>query len=253
MIGIIDSGYGGLSVVAELNRQNKALPFIYLGDNARNPYGTRTKETITTYGRQMIDYLLAYDPSIQTIIIACNTLCAAALPELHALYPNLIIQSIMHYGALGALMSFDHYVSVMATTFTVTTNAYKTLIQQYDTTMHVEQIDAQSLVAMVETQQIDWQQIELLSRQISDKTDTLVLGCTHFPFLYDVLRALLSKNVQIIDPAVGCVADLAIKQDIDWQQKSQYLTTGSLELFQDFVKKNNLPTLPIDNITLTRI
>jgi len=250
MIGIIDSGYGGLSLVAELSAQQKQVPFVYIGDNARNPYGTKTKSELVTYGKELIDYLVTYDPQIQTIIIACNTLCAAALPELMSEYPHLVIDPITRYGARDALMSFNKHVSVMGTTFTVASNIYAQLIQAYDEDITVQQIDAQAMVTMVETQHIDDDKLVSLFQEIDAQSDTLIYGCTHFPFLYDFARQVVPEHIQIIDPAVSCVAQLPTPPNPDWQSSSRYLTTGSVPAFKAFVQANNLTDLPIEKIIL---
>jgi len=253
MIGIIDSGYGGLSVVQELVRQKRKIPFLYLGDNAHNPYGTKTKNEITAYGQAMIDYMLTIKPEIETIIIACNTLCAASLPELEQLYPQIMFAPITRFGARGALMSFNTHVSVMATQFTVQTNYYPQLIHRYDDKMIVQQINAQRLVAMVERGQIDRRTIKTLCEQIDTASDVLILGCTHFPFLYDIIREHVAHSVQIIDPAVACIAELAEAATLDWATKSCYFTTGTSDDFDLFVQTNRLPRLPIQHIDLINI
>lgn len=249
MIGIIDSGFGGLSVVCELMRQHKDIPFVYFGDNARNPYGTKTQAEITQYACELIDYVLQYD-DIQTIIIACNTMCAAALPALRTLYPHVSLISIADAGGLGALMSFNKHVSVLATEFTIKSNLYRDIIQQYDETIVVQQLPAQQLVAMVEHNTLDLPYIKSIIGKIDTQTDTVILGCTHFPFLYEHIRAALRENVQIVDPAIACVAQLSEKKDVAWNEKSLYLTTGVQADFAAFIQLYKLEPLPIKQVTL---
>jgi glutamate racemase len=252
MIGIIDSGYGGLSIVQELAHQQRHIPFVYIGDNAHNPYGTKTKSEIMAYGQAMIDYLLAYKPEIETIIIACNTLCAAALPALEQRYPTIMLIPITRFGARGACMSFNAHVTVMATQFTIETGYYPQLITQYDARIITQQINAQPLVAMVESGKLDIRHIEAVVAQIAATSDTLILGCTHFPFLYNVLRPLVPTSVQIVDPAVGCVADMTIRSKPRWQDESTYCTTGSTTAFAHFVEHQHLPQLPVHQIDLAK-
>jgi len=251
VIGIIDSGYGGLSVVRELVLQQKEVPFIYLGDNARNPYGTKTKEELILYGKEMIDYLISHYPQINTIIIACNTLCALALPELYDLYRGIIFLPIIQYGTRSALLSFNKHVTVMATQATISSAAYERGIKALDTAIRVDTISAQSLVEMVETQAIDSQILQQLTDEIDPASDILILGCTHFPFLYDSLRAFVSENLTIIDPAISCVSHLELEPKPDWQKQSHYLTTGSTEAFAAFITGHHLPPLPIEAVDIT--
>lgn len=250
MIGIIDSGYGGLSVVSEIIRQGKKIPFVYLGDNARNPYGIKTKAEILKNTQEMIDYLLVnYD--IKILLIACNTICAAALPELYKIYPQLHIEAITNYGSAVARMSFQQYVTVLATTFTIDSNLYQNLIHTYDEKIHVQQLNAQEFVTMVETGKVDTMELQKVLRKINPQTDTLILGCTHFPFLYKYIRELVADSIQIIDPAISFVASCDYEPIQEWQSNSLYLTTGDLQAFTNFIETYDLEKeLPIKQIKL---
>lgn len=251
MIGIIDSGFGGLSVVAELFRQQKNIPFVYLGDNLNNPYGTKSKETITKCATDLIDYLID-NYNIHTLCIACNTICAASLPQLKQKYPNLHIEAIANYGASAALMSFAEQVTVLATNFTIESNLYQTLIHQYNPNINVQQLPAQQFVAMVENDNIDCVAIQTIVKQIAEASDMVILGCTHFPFLYPQLRKLIPAHIQIIDPAISIVATWEYDAIKHWAEQSIFLTTGNTENFSAFIQSHQLDVhnIPVKQIKL---
>ncbi|MGL5042802.1 MAG: glutamate racemase [Culicoidibacterales bacterium] len=251
MIGIIDSGVGGLSVVSEFIRQNKQIPFVYLGDNKNNPYGTKNKEELLGLAFKLIDYLVG-NHKIDTLIIACNTLVSVALAEITTRYPQLHIEDILTHGAIAATMSFSNNVSVIATKMTVATNAYKKKITSFCPDVVVSQYEAQSWVQLVEEDRVDLAELELVVDKLDSKTDMVILGCTHFPFLYCDLRKLIDQSIQIIDPAISCVQQLEYGIDLEWQGKSLFLTTGCEHSFNQFISAKKIGNMitPIRKIVL---
>lgn len=238
MIGIIDSGVGGLSVVKELFTQNKTQPFVYLGDNQNVPYGTRSQDDIWCLTIRMIDYLVEHY-QIDHLIIACNTICAATLPKLYSAYPCVRIESILNYGASGALLSYNDRVTVIATKFTVESGAYLKAIRSMDESVYVQQIIAQEWVSLVEHNcTIKTHDIVAVTEQIDRQNHVVILGCTHFPFLYDIIRQALQDHVTIFDPSVSCVAQLSTT--ISVKSNALILTTGAIAPIHTFLQRCQL-------------
>ena len=245
MIGIIDSGVGGLGIVAEFLKQQKEIPFVYLGDTANNPYGNKDAQTIQRLAIKMIDFLIeAYQ--IDTLIIACNTVVSVTLPELKKKYPQLHIEDISSHGAIAATMSFTETVTVIATQLTVASKAYERRIHDFVPEATVQQLAAQNWVAMVESDNVDQEDITSIVKQMNPKSDMIILGCTHFPFLYEDIRAVTDPAIQIIDPALSCVQNFDYNSDNDWMKKSIFLTTGDVQPFHDFLERKNLNPYSID-------
>ena len=239
MIGIIDSGFGGLSVVAEVFAQQKKYPFVYFGDNANNPYGTKSQEEITACAYHIIDHL--HDNyGVTTVFIACNTMCSASFPDLVARYPHIHFENVAKYGAIAAQMTFNNHVTVLATNFTAKSHLYKRYIQELDPEIHVQELPAQDFVQQVESGVVNMATIKDVIQQVDKKSDVLVLGCTHYPFLYNQIRELLSEHIQIVDPAVSLVASCDYPAVKDWEEQSVYLTSGSVDCFGTFLKQHNM-------------
>lgn len=237
MIGIIDSGFGGLSVARELIEANNSVSFVYLGDNKNVPYGTKTKEEITNLALQSIQYLVdTYE--ISTLIIACNTIVAASFEVIEENFPQLTTENIVAHGALGALQTLSDHVAVIATEMTCKSNIYKKTIQNMDDAIVVQEIPASPWVKMVETFTVDEEQMKETLKKIHSETDTIILGCTHFPFLYKELRRNVADSVQIVDPAYSCAQ--GVSSDVDGVSERVYLTTGNAATFEQFLRENQI-------------
>lgn len=239
MIGIIDSGVGGLGIISEFLKQEKEIPFVYLGDTANNPYGNKDAKTIQHLAINMIDYLIS-TYQIDTLIIACNTVVSVALPELRKKYPKLHIEDILSHGAIAATMSFTETITTIATQLTVASKAYERRIHDFVPEATVQQLAAQNWVAMVERDNVEQENITSILKQMDPKSDMIILGCTHFPFLYEDIRAITDAAIQIIDPALSCVQNFDYIPDSNWMKKSIFLTTGDVQPFNNFLERKNL-------------
>ncbi|GBU10492.1 glutamate racemase [Erysipelotrichaceae bacterium] len=252
MIGIIDSGFGGLSIIAEMQKQEKEVPFVYLGDNLNNPYGTKTIAELEILAYEMIDFLVdTY--KIKHLIIACNTLVATVIDKIERRYPTLIIHDILSHGAIAATMSFSNAVAVIATKMTIQSHAYKQKIAEFNTDCLVQEVEAQSFVDYVESNTISQGGLVKTLSAIAPDTDMLILGCTHFPFLYDEIRLLIPEHIQLIDPAVSCVQQL-VYESSSTPADSVFLTTGNLNSFEYFlmIKQLNKNMLPVQKVVIKR-
>jgi glutamate racemase len=207
-IGVFDSGIGGLTVLAALRRQLPHESFFYLGDTARLPYGTKTSATVERYALQAVAELVRR--GVKAIVVACNTASAAALPALLKQYPELPIIGVIEPGAAAAVAATrTGRIAILATEGTVRGGAYQRAIIQRLPHAKVSSVAATLFVALAEEGWISGEVAMLtagtylapLFADAAAAPDVLVLGCTHFPPLADVIRAVAGERVQIVDSA----------------------------------------------------
>lgn len=209
-IGIFDSGMGGISVLGEAVRQLPTESFIYFGDSANAPYGTRDKEDITRLSVDICDFMISR--GVKTIIIACNTATSAAVQELRKRYSIPIIG--MEPALKPAVMeNKNRRVAVLATEVTLKEEKFNNLMQLYINCSDIVKIPAPELVQLVESGELDGSHAEevisrLLSPVMGDELSAVVLGCTHFIFLKPVLQRVLGSSVRIYDGNAGTVKNL---------------------------------------------
>jgi glutamate racemase len=216
-IGIFDSGLGGLTVVHAIREQLPSESLIFLGDTARVPYGTRSPETVKLYARNCARRLSAF--KIKLLVVACNTVSAVALDMLrHEL--NLPVLGVIDPGArAGVCLSESGRIGVIATQGTVASGAYERAIARANPDAQVTVAAAPLLVPLAEEGWTQGTVPELIVRHylgpmVEASIDVLVLGCTHYPLLRDVvqaqLEALRGQPVPVVDSARATAQDLAV-------------------------------------------
>jgi glutamate racemase len=226
-IGVFDSGVGGLTVLHEIRRRNPDESTIYLGDNARAPYGVRPDEEVRTFSAQALDRLAAED--VKAIVVACNTSTAVALVDLRRRY-DLPILGVVRPGAVAAsLATRNRRVGVVATPATVRSRAYFNAIKDENPAVEVYEHATPAFVPMVEAGDLDGPTVEatvrsslapLLGERDADgefifplprsaRVDTLLLGCTHYPLLRPVIARVAGDRVAIVDSATATAGALA--------------------------------------------
>ena len=216
-IGVFDSGMGGLTVLRQLMALLPNEHFIYLGDTARLPYGTKSRETVIRYSLQNAKLLI--EKNIKLLVIACNTASSVALTELQQQYPHVPIVSVLEPGAQSAVSSTrNRHIAVLATETTINTGGYQNAIRNLDPMAVVITQSCSTLVALAEE---GWINNKVAKAAIEEyltpmqeqgfKCDCVVLGCTHFPVFKELLRETIKDNeVCIIDS--GESAATVVKQ-----------------------------------------
>lgn len=210
-VGVFDSGVGGLTVAREIMRQIPNERIIYFGDTARVPYGSKSKETIIRYSRQIIRFLRTQD--VKAIVIACNTASAYAL-ETVAAESDIPVIGVINAGArTAAAVTRNGKIGVIGTLGTVDSGIYKKVIQDIRPELEVTQKACPLFVPLVEEGLLhDSVTDEIASRYLSDLKskyiDTLVLGCTHYPLLRSTLRRLMGEDVTLVNPAYETAIEL---------------------------------------------
>ncbi len=247
-IGVFDSGVGGLTVLSELRRRLPAEATIYLGDNARTPYGPRSGDEVRLFTAECAGWLL--DQDVKLLLLACNTATAQALDMVreHATVPVL---GVVRPGAVAvAAATRTRHVGVIATAGTVASGAYPRAIDEADPRTRVAQQACPDLVPLVEAGTLDGPVVEnalggyLGTLFAGDaEIDTLLLGCTHYPLLRPLIERLVGPTVSVVDSAF--TAALATEDLLDalgarsrrgWPA-SRIVTTGDVAAFTEVASR----------------
>ncbi|WP_282936767.1 glutamate racemase [Paenibacillus sp. RC67] len=203
-IAILDSGVGGLTVVKEVMRQLPQEKIIYFGDTARAPYGPRAPHEVVQYTHQIVDYLLQFQPKM--VVIACNTATAVALDEIRARL-SIPVVGVIHPGARAAIKTTrSGVIGVIGTEGTIKSNAYEQALRQISPNIQVFSESCPKLATLVETGQFYTESTrkiveQSLQRLKYEPMDCLILGCTHYPFLSDVISEVMGPDVALISSA----------------------------------------------------
>ena len=226
-IGVFDSGVGGLTVLREILRRLPLESTIYLGDNARAPYGVRADDEVRLFSVQALDALVRRD--VKALVVAWNTSTSVALGDFRRRYDLPVLGVVRPGAAAAALASRNRRVGVIATPATVRSRAYFNAMKDENPAIEVYEHATPNLVPLVEAGKLTGPEVELAIRQAvaplfgernedgefifplpsSAKIDTLLLGCTHYPLLAGVLRASVGDSVAIVDSATATASSLA--------------------------------------------
>jgi glutamate racemase len=208
-IGVFDSGVGGLTVLRALRAVMPAEDFIYLGDTARLPYGTKSAATVARYSLQCAAALMTH--GIRCLVVACNTASASALDTLRLRYPDIPVIGVIEPGARAAVAaSRSQHIAVIGTEGTIWGGAYQAAIHRLNPLARVAALPASLIVALAEEGWTHGPIAEAVARRYleplfaadgSASPDTLVLGCTHFPALAGAIRNVVPTQLSIVDSA----------------------------------------------------
>ena len=200
-IGVFDSGVGGLTVVSALRRRLPRESILYLGDTARLPYGSKSADTVTRYTRRNIEFLA--ERGVKAVVVACNTASALALPNLT---PEVPTWGVIEPGARKAAEVTRGRVGIIATEGTVRSDAYPRAIRALRPEVEILSQSCPLFVPLVEEGWYDDPVTEEVARRylaplLDAGVDTLVLGCTHYPLLKNVLQRVAGPEVTLVDSA----------------------------------------------------
>ncbi len=231
-IGVFDSGIGGLTVVSALRSLLPNENINYLGDTARVPYGGKSQPTVERYSLEIAAMLLA--ENAKTIVVACNTVSALALPRLQETL-SVPVTGVVFPGAQAAVSATRNgHIGVIGTRATINSGAYERAIQSISTEVRVTSHACPLLVPLIEegwlNDDITDQMIHhYLDPLLSEGIDTLVLGCTHYPLLRPAFARILGPEISLVDSAQNCasaVHKLLIRENL----RTSSDTDGVLEV-----------------------
>ncbi|MGL4987646.1 MAG: glutamate racemase, partial [Cetobacterium sp.] len=199
-IGIFDSGVGGLSVLKKIKEKVNFADVIYYGDSLNSPYGNKTVEEIQNFSLSIAEFLV--DNRVDIIVIACNTATAAALSKLKEKITAIPILGVIEPGAfIAEKMSLNKKIGILSTPLTANSKIYETAIKKINSDSEVFQKGCELLCPLIEN---GWRNSnsKILKKYLEDlptDIDTLVLGCTHYPFIENEIKGF--RDIKIIDPA----------------------------------------------------
>lgn len=213
-IGVFDSGLGGLTAVRQLMDQLPGEDIIYFGDTSRVPYGGRSPETVLKYTRQDINFLLQFD--IKAIVIACNTADTAAGAQVQREYDLPICGAIRPTARKAAMTTRNNKIGVIGTKATINGRGYDGIIREMNPRAQVKSLACPLLVPLVENHRtrpgdrvVEQVVAEYLQPLKDWGCDTLVLGCTHYPLLWDVIEAFMGPAVTLLNSGREAACQLA--------------------------------------------
>ena len=201
-IAVFDSGVGGLSVLSHLKKLLPNERYLYYGDCANAPYGSRSTEEVRALTLAAADKLVLNN-HIKALVIACNTATAAAIRQLREKYPDLIVIGIEPALKLAADRFPGGRIGVMATEVTLREEKFDSLMHRFDTGCTVEKIPAPGLVERIEAGEETLPLLQTILAPYIGKLDALVLGCTHYPFAGREISRILGREVALLDGGEG--------------------------------------------------
>jgi glutamate racemase len=252
MIGIFDSGYGGLTVLKPLLENLPDYDYIYLGDNARTPYGPRSESTVKRYSEQAVEYLFSQGATL--VITACNTVSALALRHLQQKY--LRDKDVKDKKILGVIRPLvetaiketkSKQIGVVGTRGTIQSKAYDAEIEHLDSEIKVFSQSCPLLVPLIEEHWHEKPEATMILKKYlrplkSTNIDTLILGCTHYPLMYKKFQKNMGKSVNVLDSG-RIVADSLknylsrhpeIEKLLTRKGERKYITTDCPDRFKEF-------------------
>ena len=203
-IAVFDSGVGGISVLKHLVKLLPEERFLYFGDSANAPYGTKTKAQVRELTLAAAEML--YLRGIKALVVACNTATSAAITELRLAYPDLIVIGIEPALKLAADTYPGGRLGVMATPMTLREEKFAALMERFRGSCEIFKLPATGLVELIEAGRADSPEAEEMLRRLFEnypKLDALVLGCTHYPFAAGTIRRVLGEDVALLDGGDG--------------------------------------------------
>jgi len=237
-IGVFDSGYGGLTILSSLVRHLPGHDYIYLGDNARAPYGPRSFETVYAYTREAVRWF--FDQGCPLVILACNTASAKALRNVQQrdlpewATDNRVLGVIRPTAEVIGAYSTSGHVGILATDGTVRSASYPMEIRKFFPELHVWQQACPLWVPLIETgEYLDPASDPFIQKYLgslliqSPLIDTILLGCTHYPLLADRIRRFLPTHIQVIDQG-DIVAD-SLRDYLDRHPEMLHRISGVTE------------------------
>jgi glutamate racemase len=254
MIGVFDSGFGGLTVLKAFAEKLSLYDFIYLGDNARTPYGNKSLGVIYDYTRQAVEFL--FRRGAWLIILACNTASAKALRKIQQEwlpkhYPDRrVLGVVIPLSEVAADISRYRRIGVIGTRATIESKVYEQELYKLDKRLSIYGQSCPLLVPLVEENWLKKPETKMILKKYlrplkCKHIDTLLLGCTHYPFLKKDIQRIMGKNCHVID-APSVVADKLedylqrhpeIEERLSKNSQLTFYTTDDTKRFRDFGEK----------------
>jgi len=239
-VGVFDSGIGGLSVLSAMRELLPAQPVIYFGDQAHVPYGPRPMAEVRDFSEEITRFLL--DQGAQLIVVACNTASAAALRYLRNQFPDVPFVGMEPAVKPAAEQTRSGVVGVLATPATFQGELYASVVERFAKGVEVLQDTCSGLVAQIEAGNLYGAATRLileraLKPMLARGVDTVVLGCTHYPFVIPLIEEIAGPSVRVINPAPAVARQVRrLLEERDWlasqgEGVTRFFTSGEPEQF----------------------
>jgi glutamate racemase len=243
-IGILDSGVGGLTVLQAVVQELPHESIVYIGDSKNTPYGVKSSNEIYTLAKRMIEFLLA--KKVKLIVIACNTITVSCLDRLRIDYPEMPIIGTVPVVKTAVAVTQNKRIGILSTTSTAKSDYQKHLIEKFATDCTVFNYGNDELVPLIERGKGESDEMGHILKKVlrkfqDEKIDTLVLGCTHFPFLEKQMNNILGSQVQLVESggAVARQVRRVLEQNKNLaEEKSgevKVYTTGNMHIAKNLV------------------
>ncbi len=259
-IGVFDSGMGGLSVLMNLYKLLPNEKYIYLGDTARVPYGSKAKESIIEYSKQCVHFLL--EQNVKLIVVACNTASSVAMEAISKVAKDIPVIEMINPATKGAVNSSNNgKIGIIGTKGTIKSEAYIKSLRKLDSFDNLKLFPKACplFVPLVEESLVDHQVTEIITHEYLDEfktngIDTLILGCTHYPFLVSqIVKAL--PDVNLIDTGYFAALDtqkklreLSLEADINKENQNMLVNNeqnGDKNILNDVVNSKKITNFDI--------
>jgi glutamate racemase len=242
-IGIFDSGIGGLTVYKALKQRLPGEKIVYLGDTARLPYGSKSSETIIHFSQDNAAFLLTKD--IKIIVVACNSASSHAIPHLQEKFDKIPVLGVIEPGAEAAVENSHGKIGVIGTTATIMSQAYERAILERKPGAGIITKDCPLFVPLVEEGWAHHHVTKLVAEEYllpmkKEGIDSLVLGCTHYPVLKEVISEVMGKEIRLIDSAETTTNKVhAILKTLGWLSRTDNIREDEFYVtdFPDRFKK----------------
>jgi glutamate racemase len=254
MIGVFDSGYGGLTILKGFLKRLPQYDYMYLGDNARAPYGSKSQEVVYSYTAEAVDFLFRQGCGL--IIVACNTASSKALREIQQKYlpghhpGKRVLGVVIPIAEEAAKLTKTEKVGVVGTRGTITSGTYDIEIKKLNSKLRIYSQACPLLVPLIEEGWSSKPETKMILKKYlrplkQAQIDTLILGCTHYPFLIKDFSRIMTKRVKVLDSPKIVAEKLAdylerhpeIESGLEKNGKRAYYTTDDPDRFKDFSKK----------------
>ncbi len=243
-IGVFDSGLGGLTVLKEIMKLMPGESIVYFGDSGRAPYGTKSEKTILKYTFQNMRFLLNHD--IKMVVIACNTMSAYAYKDVVKSFDIPIIEVIKPGAGAGVAGTKNKKLGIIGTSATINSKAYENAVSTIDSSIETYSRACPLFVPIVEEGRRWWDNDiairiaeEYLTPLKIEGVDTLVLGCTHYPLLYNTISRVMGENVKLVSSALetarevkSTIVSADMARDASLKPVYRYYTSDSVEKFE---------------------
>jgi glutamate racemase len=263
-IGVFDSGVGGLTVLHELLVTLPHEDVVYLGDNARLPYGTRPLDEIRRFALEVGRYL--EQRGVKLVVVACNSATAAGLPDLQRALAVPVVGVLQPEARAAALATRNRRVGLLATEATVESGRYASLVATVDAGVEVVSVACPRLVPLIEGDDPFGEETTAAVREVAAPlkeagVDTVILGCTHYPILRPIFQRVFGRDVTLVFSAdetshevAETLARKGIENDPAREGTYAFLTTGEPDAFRAMGRRFlQLPITAVDRVTVAEL